>query len=60
MWKTTGAAAGRAMDTAVTAGSGDQCGWVGGEELAAESGDDDVESFVEFGGAVVGGEDAGE
>jgi len=30
------------------------------EELAAQPGDDDVESFVEFGGAVVGGQDGGQ
>ena len=30
------------------------------EELAAQARDDDVESFVEFGGAVVGGQDGGE
>ena len=47
-------------------GEGTQSGAVGHgrpwsvEELAAQARDDDVQSFVEFGGAVVGGQDGGE
>ena len=35
-------------------------GWWLVEQLAAEAGEDDGQSFVEFGGAVVGGEVGGE